>query len=152
MATCVYGITFISTLKWLLFFLPWQIYSKVNADFSIVQEQTAANSVSFASNILDAAHITLTPGKVIAIAIAANTTCCLLHALSRKWGIILNNVFGSVKLLILVFLIICGFVCEYSFPFGTSMKYQIPSTNPPLFQQRYFELSNMVLICDRDQA
>lgn len=127
MATCVYGITF------------------------IIQEQTAANSVSFATNMLDAAHITPTPGKVIAIAIAANTVCCLLHALSRKWGIILNNVFGSVKLLILVFLIICGIVCEY-FPFRSSMKCQFPSINPPLSHQRDFESSHMVLICDRDQA
>lgn len=88
LATCLYGITF------------------------IIQEQTAANSVSFATNILDAAHIDLVPGKIIGVAIAANTVCCLLHALSRKWGIILNNVFGSVKLLILLFLIVCGIICE----------------------------------------
>ena len=76
----------------------------------IILENTAANSVSFAANILDAAFIQQTPGKIIALALAVNTVCCLLHALSRKWGIYLNNFFGSTKLLMLVFIVILGLV------------------------------------------
>ncbi|KAF8865684.1 amino acid transporter, partial [Acephala macrosclerotiorum] len=86
LATCMYGITF------------------------TILENTAGNSVSFATNILDAAHITETPGKVIGIALAANTFCCLLHALSRKWGILLNNFFGTLKLSILIFVVIIGII------------------------------------------
>lgn len=86
LATCLFGITFITL------------------------ENTAPNSVSFAQNILDAAHSQATPGKIIAISLTANTFCCLLHAISRRWGIILNNVFGVTKLFILVFIVIIGLV------------------------------------------
>jgi amino acid transporter len=86
LATCLFGITFITL------------------------ENTAPNSVAFAQNILDAAHVDATPGKIIAISLSANAFCCLLHAISRRWGIILNNVFGVVKLLILVFIVIIGLV------------------------------------------
>ena len=89
LATCMYGITF------------------------IILENTASNSVSFATNILDAAHVKEAPGKIIVIAIAANTLCCLLHALSRKWGILLNNFFGTLKLFILLFVIIIGLICRF---------------------------------------
>ena len=86
LATCLFGISFITL------------------------ETTAPNSVSFAQNILDASHVQATPGKIIAIALAANAFCCLLHAISRRWGIILNNVFGVVKFFILVFIVIIGLV------------------------------------------
>lgn len=91
LATCMYGITF------------------------IILENTAANAVSFATNILDASLITQTPGKITAIAIAGNTFCCVLHTLSRKWGILLNNFFGTVKLFILLFVIIIGIICKSIF-------------------------------------
>jgi len=86
LATCLFGITF------------------------IVLENTAPNSIAFAQNILDAAQTPATPGKIIAIALTANTVCCLLHSLSRKWGILLNNFLGVVKFFILVFVIIIGLV------------------------------------------
>jgi len=88
LATCMYGITF------------------------IILENTAGTSVSFATNILDACHITQTPGKIIGIALAVNTFCCVLHTLSRKWGILLNNFFGTLKLCLLIFIIIIGIVCK----------------------------------------
>jgi amino acid transporter len=86
LATCLFGITF------------------------IVLENTAANSVSLAQNLLDAAHTQQTPGRIIAISLAANTLACLLHTISRKWGIILNNVLGVVKFLILFFIFIIGLI------------------------------------------
>ncbi|KUJ21641.1 uncharacterized protein LY89DRAFT_608035 [Mollisia scopiformis] len=86
LATCLFGIPF------------------------IVLENTAANSVSFAQNILDACEVTETPGAIIGIALAANTCACLLHAISRKWGIILNNAFGTIKFFILLFIVIVGLV------------------------------------------
>ncbi len=74
----------------------------------ILLENTASNSVSFATYILDAARVTEAPGEIIIIAIAANSLCCLLHALSRKLGILLNNFSGTLKLFILLFVIIIG--------------------------------------------
>jgi amino acid transporter len=86
LATCLFGIAF------------------------IVLENSAHNAIALAQNILDAAHAKATPGKIIAIALGANTFCCLLHAISRRWGIILNNVFGTVKFFILVFIVIIGLI------------------------------------------
>jgi len=100
LATCMYGITF------------------------IVLENTASNSVSFATNILDAAHVKEAPGKIIAIAIAANTLCCLLHALSRKWGILLNNFLGTLKLFILLFVIVIGLICMFILHRNRSFVYK----------------------------
>lgn len=88
LATCMYGITF------------------------IILENTTETSISFATNILDACHITQTPGKIIGIALAVNTFCCVLHTLSRKWGILLNNFFGTLKLCLLIFIIIIGIFCK----------------------------------------
>lgn len=117
LATCLFGITF------------------------IVLENTAPNSIAFAQNILDAADAQATPGKVIAIAIAANTFCCLLHSLSRKWGILLNNFLGAVKFFILVFVIIIGLVWMNT---GVSSGNYAPSTafssqSSPRLPYRYAE-------------
>lgn len=86
LATCLFGIAF------------------------IILENSAHNSIAFAQSVLNASHSEVTPGRVVAIAMAANTFCCLLHAISRRWGIIVNNVFGTVKFFILVFIIIIGLV------------------------------------------
>jgi amino acid transporter len=77
-----------------------------------VLENTAANSVSLAQNVLDAAGTKVYgTGKTIVISLAANTFSCVLHAISRKWGIRLNNFFGTVKFFILNFIVIIGLIC-----------------------------------------
>ncbi|KAH6622698.1 amino acid permease-domain-containing protein [Chaetomium tenue] len=84
LATCVFGVSF------------------------LVFGNTATNSVAFAVATLQAAGVTSTANKIVGIAIAANTFSCLLHSMSRKWGIRLNNLLGSLKLLLLVVMIIFG--------------------------------------------
>jgi amino acid transporter len=86
LATCLFGISF------------------------IVFGNTATNSVAFAVAVLQAAGATATAGKIVGIAIAVNTFSCLLHSMSRRWGIRLNNLLGSLKLLVLVVMVIFGFV------------------------------------------
>ena len=49
-------------------------------------------------------------GSVIGIAIAALTLSVLLHVFSRRGGILLNNIFAVVKVLLLVAVIILGFI------------------------------------------
>jgi amino acid transporter len=71
---------------------------------------TAVNSIAFALGVLQAASTEQTAGKVAGIAIAVNTFSCLLHSMSRKWGILLNNFLGLVKLAMLVVMIILGFI------------------------------------------
>ncbi|KAK4151991.1 amino acid permease-domain-containing protein [Chaetomidium leptoderma] len=84
LATCVFGVSF------------------------LVFGNTATNSVAFAVAVLQAAGSIASPEKIVGIAIAANTFSCLLHSMSRKWGIWLNNLLGSLKLLMLVVMIIFG--------------------------------------------
>ncbi|KAK3901884.1 amino acid permease-domain-containing protein [Staphylotrichum tortipilum] len=86
LATCVFGVSF------------------------LVFGNTATNSVAFAVAVLQASWTTPTPGKIVGIALACNTFSCMLHSMSRKWGIRLNNLLGSLKLLMLFIMIVFGFV------------------------------------------
>jgi amino acid transporter len=71
----------------------------------------AGNAISFGLNIMIASGIdTPSNGAVRAIAVGVATFACSLHMVSRRWGIALNNFFGSVKTAILLMLIIVGIV------------------------------------------
>src|ERR1700694_2552335 len=121
LATCLFGIAF------------------------MVLDNSAHNSIAFGQSMLDAGHAEATPGKIIAIALAVNTFCCLLHAISRKWGIILNNAFGTVKFFILVFIVLIGLIwinrdvassnfdVSTSFSTANSPKYPYPYAEALLF-------------------
>src|SRR5690606_28826173 len=39
-----------------------------------------------------------------------NTGACLLHSMSRKWGILVNSVLGYSKLMMLLSIILIGFI------------------------------------------
>jgi amino acid transporter len=125
-ATCMFGITF------------------------TILENTAGSSVSFATSILTAANVVQTPGNVIAIALGANTFCCLLHALSRKWGVIINNVFGTIKVLLLIFIVIVGFVwlnlnrdtARHNFDVKNSLNFD----NSPKLPYRYAEAMIYIIL------
>ena len=76
----------------------------------IIIGNTAANSINFGQNILLAVgYEEASYGGTLAIGIGATTCACILHGLSRQWGIRLNNFLGLSKFLILLFLIIVGF-------------------------------------------
>lgn len=76
----------------------------------LVFGNTATNSVAFAVAAMQAAGVTSTAGKIVGIALAVNTFSCLLHSMSRKYGIWLNNLLGTLKMLMLVLMVIIGFV------------------------------------------
>lgn len=48
--------------------------------------------------------------QVTAVAIGSSVTVCFVHAMWRKWGIRINNVFAVAKILIMVSIIIFAFV------------------------------------------
>jgi hypothetical protein len=78
----------------------------------IILANTAANSINFGHQAQIAggrsdSQVTYT--MTAGVGILATTFSCLLHALSRKYGIWLNNILGSAKFLTLLFLIIAGF-------------------------------------------
>jgi hypothetical protein len=76
----------------------------------VIIGNTAANSINFGQNILLlAGQEEASYGGTLAIGIGATTCACILHGLSRQWGIRLNNFLGLSKFLILLFLIIIGF-------------------------------------------
>jgi amino acid transporter len=87
-STCVFGIAF------------------------MILANTAANSINFGHQAQIASgrsESQVTYSMTAGIGIVATTFACLLHALSRKYGIWLNNVLGFTKFLILLFIIIIGF-------------------------------------------
>ncbi|OCK89960.1 amino acid transporter [Cenococcum geophilum 1.58] len=85
--TCVYGILF------------------------IVLGNLSGNAVAFGTYVMVAAgHSDPARGTVIGIAIGALTLCALLHIFSRRGGILINNIFATAKVLILMTIIILGFV------------------------------------------
>lgn len=49
-------------------------------------------------------------GEVIGIAIGALSAACLLHMFSRRGGIIMNNIFAVIKVVLLVVIIVLGFL------------------------------------------
>jgi len=57
-------------------------------------------------------------GPVYGIAIGALTFACLIHVASRRGGILLNNFYAAVKVLILVVIITLGFMRSRGFTFG----------------------------------
>ncbi|SPN98972.1 related to high affinity methionine permease [Cephalotrichum gorgonifer] len=69
----------------------------------------AGNSVSFAARALKASHpeeeYVLPGGTVRGIAIAAAFATCFIHTISRRGGIVLNNIIALVKVGILLLII-----------------------------------------------
>jgi amino acid transporter len=78
----------------------------------IILGNTAANSVAFGQNVLTAANAELTPGRVCGLALRVNLFCCLLHSISRKTGIWLINLLGTVKLLMIIFFLLIGIIWQ----------------------------------------
>ena len=74
----------------------------------IVLGTAAGNAVVFGENIMLASGKEVNNGTVRAIALGVITFACFLHAISRSGGIWLNNIFGSIKFLMLLTLFIVG--------------------------------------------
>ncbi|KAF1998203.1 amino acid transporter, partial [Amniculicola lignicola CBS 123094] len=86
LSTCMYGIVF------------------------IILGNLSGNAIAFGRYVLWAAGYEDPPrGPVIGLAISALTVSALLHALSRRGGILVNNLFAIMKVCILLTIIILGF-------------------------------------------
>lgn len=84
LATCLYGIPF------------------------ILLGNTAGNAIVFAENAIRASEREPTNVEVRGVAIAVITFACLIHAVWRRGGVYLNNLFGLVKVAILLTLFFVG--------------------------------------------
>ena len=56
-----------------------------------------------------AGHTDPSKGDVLGLAIMSLTVACLLHVSSRRGGILVNNCFAVLKVLILLLIIVLGF-------------------------------------------
>ncbi|GKT41358.1 high-affinity methionine permease [Colletotrichum spaethianum] len=71
----------------------------------------AGNSIHFALRVLEAAGVEKPEnGPVRGIALAAATFACSVHALSRRFGILLNNTLAMMKIMIMLLIIIAAIV------------------------------------------
>jgi amino acid transporter len=76
----------------------------------IIIGNLSGNSIAIGIFIMDAADRPQSRGTVIGIALTVLTAAVLLHVCSRRGGILVNNAFAVVKVLILVSIIVLGFV------------------------------------------
>ncbi|KAI9820101.1 MAG: hypothetical protein M1832_003808 [Thelocarpon impressellum] len=71
---------------------------------------TASGCIVFASNMVVAANQTATEWEKRGIAIAVIVFVTLIHSLLPKWGVRLMNLLGSIKVIILLFIVVTGWV------------------------------------------
>jgi amino acid transporter len=85
----------------------------------IIIGNVAPNCLVFGQRVLMSADVPVTNGAVRGIAISVATATCLIHAISRRGGIWLSNVFAVVKILILLLICITA-ICASAGAFHTT--------------------------------
>ncbi|OLN81437.1 High-affinity methionine permease 8 [Colletotrichum chlorophyti] len=70
----------------------------------------SGNSVVFGEYILHAANVEVDRWNQRAIGLACITSAFLIHGLALNWGLRLQNLLGSIKLIIILIIILCGFI------------------------------------------
>ncbi|RSL89285.1 hypothetical protein CEP51_001288 [Fusarium floridanum] len=106
-------------LHYLQYVFPWPRYKKGIVMLSgvlygisfICIGNMAGNCINCALRLMEAANPKLEPdkldeGKIRGIAIVIAIFPCLIHAFSRRGGILLNNLLAFIKVLMLIFMII----------------------------------------------
>ncbi|KAF1814073.1 hypothetical protein P152DRAFT_481226 [Eremomyces bilateralis CBS 781.70] len=77
----------------------------------IIVGSLAGNSIAIGKFVMEAAgHEKPSRGPIIGIALVALTAAVLVHVCSRRGGILVNNTFAILKVLLLVVIIIFGFI------------------------------------------
>ncbi|KAL2827406.1 amino acid permease-domain-containing protein [Aspergillus cavernicola] len=80
------------------------------AAYAVLLGWAASNSVVFGQYILNAADVEVGRWNQRGIGLACITAAFLIHALAVKWGLLLQNVLGVIKLIIILFVIVSGWV------------------------------------------
>ncbi|CAG8888374.1 unnamed protein product [Penicillium egyptiacum] len=80
------------------------------AAYAVLLGWAASNSVVFGQYILNAADIEVGRWNQRGIGMACLTAAFLIHSVALKWGIRLQNVLGIIKLIIVLFIIVAGWV------------------------------------------
>ncbi|KAH8589634.1 amino acid/polyamine transporter I [Bisporella sp. PMI_857] len=77
--------------------------------YAILLGWAGSNSVVFGEYILHAADVEVTRWNMRGVGLACITSAFLIHATAVKWGLRLQNLLGSIKIFILLFIICSGF-------------------------------------------
>ncbi|KAJ5500031.1 Amino acid/polyamine transporter I [Penicillium expansum] len=80
------------------------------AAYAVLLGWAASNSVVFGQYILNAAEIEVGRWNQRGVGMACLTAAFLIHSVALKWGIRLQNALGIIKLIIVVFIIVSGWV------------------------------------------
>ncbi|BCS21055.1 high affinity methionine permease [Aspergillus puulaauensis] len=80
------------------------------AAYAVLLGWAASNSVVFGQYILNAADVEVDRWNQRGIGLACVTAAFLIHGFALKWGLRLQNLLGVVKLVIIVFIVVTGWV------------------------------------------
>lgn len=80
------------------------------AAYVVLLGWAASNSVVFGQYVLAAADIEPGRWNQRGIGLACLSAAFLIHSFALKWGLRLQNLLGVVKLIVIVFIIVCGWV------------------------------------------
>ncbi|KAF3386712.1 High-affinity methionine permease [Penicillium rolfsii] len=80
------------------------------AAYAVLLGWAASNSVVFGQYILNAAEIEVDRWNQRGIGLGCLTAAFLVHSIALKWGIRLQNLLGIVKLIIILFIVVSGWV------------------------------------------
>ncbi|KAJ5095944.1 hypothetical protein NUU61_005300 [Penicillium alfredii] len=80
------------------------------AAYAFLLGWAASNSVIFGQYILNAADVEVGRWNQRGIGLACLTAAFLIHSTALKWGLRLSNLLGVVKLIIIVFIVVSGWV------------------------------------------
>lgn len=89
---------------------PRFLVTAMFAAYVVLLGWAASNSVVFGEYILNAADVKVDRWNQRGIGLACLTTAFLVHAFALKWGLHLQNFLGVVKLVIIVFVTVSGWV------------------------------------------
>ena len=78
----------------------------------------SGNAIAFGLYVMEAAGVAGSDSAVRGLAAASLTFACILHALWRKGGIVLNNLLAFVKVSTLLAIIVIGFAASAGASFG----------------------------------
>lgn len=84
----------------------------------IILGNMAGNCLIFGIRTLEAANVPVTDSAVRGIAVGVATFACGVHAVSRRGGIWLGNLFAIIKVLMLLMMIVTG-ICAWAGAFKT---------------------------------
>lgn len=93
-----------------VFTKPKFLATAMYAAYTVLLGWAASNSVVFGEYILNAADVEVSRWNQRGIGLACITVAFLIHATAVKWGLRLQNLLGVVKLVIILFVIVAGWV------------------------------------------